>query len=154
MFEPFIPKYKNEIIELIDTIYREYNDVVCLTGCDKDLEALDKFFAEPNGNFWVYKMNNKIVGTVAVKIVNNAVEMKRFYLKKEFRGTGIANKLLQKAEEWTVGKEYLKLFFWSDTRFERAHNYYKKMGFVQKGIREMNDGNIPYSEFYFEKELQ
>ena len=47
-----------------------------------------------------------------------------------------------------------RMEFWSDTRFERAHRFYEKNGFVRTGrVRTMTDAFDPYDEFFFYRDL-
>ncbi|MFJ3055263.1 winged helix-turn-helix transcriptional regulator [Herbaspirillum sp. NPDC087042] len=48
-----------------------------------------------------------------------------------------------------------KIEFWSDSRFHRAHRYFERFGFRHDGrVREMDDGNMPYSEKYFSVDVE
>ena len=54
------------------------------------------------------------------------------------------------AVDWSIKNKFHRVEFWSDVRFKRAHSFFEKYGFVKSGeIREMNDGALPYSEFFF-----
>ncbi|MBN2347960.1 MAG: GNAT family N-acetyltransferase [Bacteroidales bacterium] len=142
-----------EIITLIDTIYKEYNDRVCLEDAESDLTDLSENYFNKGGIFWIYRELDIIVGTVAVvpDPKKQLVWLKRMYVKKEFRGTGIALELLKTCTQWTLQQEYKKIALWSDTRFESGHKFYKKHGFIKGEIREMFDSYVPYKEYYFEK---
>jgi RimJ/RimL family protein N-acetyltransferase len=52
--------------------------------------------------------------------------------------------------DWAREQGFRMIEFWSDSRFERAHKYFAKFGFVHDGrVRTMTDGHAPYSEKYF-----
>ena len=147
-------KDRTKIISLIDQIFREYHDQVFLEGAEKDLTALPDIYRDAGGEFWVYEIDDKIIGTMAVvPRENNSAELKRFYLAANYRGSGIADKMLQHVINWCKNNHVQKLYFWSDTRFTRAHHFYSKHGFVKGEIRHMTDGLTPYSEVYYEKIL-
>jgi GNAT superfamily N-acetyltransferase len=61
--------------------------------------------------------------------------------------------MLQHVISWCEHHHIEKLYFWSDTRFTRAHRFYSKHGFKKGGIRHMTDGLTPYNEVYYEKIL-
>lgn len=145
---------REAIIQLIDEIFQEYGDRVFLEGAESDLMAISDEFYGKGGQFWVYEIDHQIVGTAAV-VPDDAGKavLKRVYLHKNYRGSGIADELLQKTQDWCRKNNFGTLCFWSDTRFERAHYFYEKRGFKRGGVRQMNDGNMPYEEFYFEKNL-
>jgi len=148
-------KDSDEIIALIDDVFREYGDRIFLEGVDADLLNLEQNYLQKDGAFWVYISAGKIVGTVAVvKGENDCAELKRVYLKKAFRGIGIADEMLKTVYEWCRKEGINKLFFWSDIRFTRGHQFYEKHGFKKGDIRSMNDGYAPYREYYFEKTLE
>lgn len=144
-----------QIIQLIHETYRDYGDSICLDGADRDLTDIEKTYLKPGGRFWVYEKNDAICGTVAVipgRDGHSAV-LKRLYLKKKHHGRGIGDELLQTALDWADQRGYGQMVFWSDTRFKRGHRFYAKHGFIRGKAREMNDGNMPYTEYYFEKKL-
>ena len=60
--------------------------------------------------------------------------------------------------DWAVGwsrdHAYSRVQFWSDTRFEQAHRFFERYGFTKTGeTRNMDDGALPYSEYFFTMEL-
>lgn len=88
---------REAIIQLIDEIFQEYGDRVFLEGAESDLMAISDEFYGKGGQFWVYEIDHQIVGTAAV-VPDNAGKavLKRVYLHKNYRGSGIADELLQK----------------------------------------------------------
>ena len=154
LIEP-APGDSQDIIKLIDTVYREYGDSICLDKVDSDLLAINENYRNKGGCFWVWKENDEIKATIAVVPANekDTVLLKRLYLKKDYRGTGIADLLLNYAIEWAKERGYKNIGLWSDTRFLRGHKFYTKHKFIQDGLRSMNDGNMPYKEYFFSREI-
>ncbi len=149
------PEDQPAVIALIDEVYREYGDRVFLQGAEADLQDLQKHYFSNDGIFWVVKVSGEVVGTVAVQKTGPGTRaaLKRFYLKKAHRGSGIADQMLDTALRWCVANGVSHLYFWSDTRFTRGHRFYQKHGFRRGPTRTMNDGFLPYREYYFEREL-
>ncbi len=146
--------YKHELILLIDEIYHEFGDKIYLEGFDKDLLDIDSNYTQKGGKFWVLlSEKKKLHGSIALKtgIQKSSMEMKRFYLHKTLRGENFADSLYETVLRYCCTKEINLLYLWSDARFERSHNFYLKKGFQKKGHREMLDGAMPYTEYYFEK---
>jgi putative acetyltransferase len=154
LIEP-TPTDVQKIIELIDGVYREYGDSICLENADSDLLAIDKNYSNKGGVFRVWKENDEITATIAVVPADekDAVMLKRLYLKENYRGSGTANLLLNFAIEWAKERGYKEMNLWSDTRFLRGHQFYMKHKFIRNGIRSMNDGNMPYKEYFFSREI-
>lgn len=153
----YYPKDKDYIIQMIDRIYEEYGEVIYLEGTDRDLLDIDNYYIYQHGEFWIETApedKSKIIGSIAVKrdADNQFLGwLKRFYLLSEYRGTGLAKKMHNTVMEWCRLNKISKIHLWSDTRFTRAHFFYNKHGYEQKGMRIMNNGRIPYQEYFFVK---
>lgn len=145
-----------DVIELIDEVYREYGEVMYLEGADADLAAIEETYRARGGEFWVCRAGDgELAGTMAVKIDDDTREaaLKRMYVRKAFRGKGLAGRLFDTAVAWALARRATRLVSWSDTRFERAHAFYAKRGMTRIGVRHMTDGAMPYSEYGFAMDL-
>ncbi len=142
-------KHIPKIISLIDAIYQEYGYRVNTNKYDRDLLDIEKFYFQKKGQFWILVNKKEIIGTIAIKPENNTIIIKRFYLHKKFRGTGLADKLFAKAIKYAKKQGYEKIILFSDTKFKRAHNFYKKKNFNCIAVIKKNDADIPYSECLF-----
>ncbi len=153
---PVTPADKDGIIALIDTIFREYGDVIFLDGADADLLNIAAHY-EP-GLFMVYADDDNVFGTVALQYDKNdksIVLLRRMYLNSILRGTGAGQRLINWALAKAVDLGARRMELWTDTRFERAHFFYKKMGFTDSGeVRAMDDGAMPYEEFMYYKDFR
>lgn len=142
------------VIRLIDSVYREYGDLLCLEGADRDLLELSATYGD---DFVVLEQQGEIVGTHAVRRIAErpgVCTFRRLYLAAPWRGTGWGERLM----DWAVGRARelgcRRIEFWSDTKFERAHRFFRRLGFRQDGRRrEMHDANLPYSEWFFYQDL-
>ena len=57
---------------------------------------------------------------------------------------------MQVTINWAIEKGFRRVEFWSDTRFERAHQFFARFGFQRDGRqRTMHDGHTPYKEYFF-----
>ncbi len=135
-------------------MYREYGDCVCLGGAEADLLKLPECYHAEGGEFWVLVgPDSTIVGTHAAHSIDKTSGIcgfRRLYLASELRGTGFGYDLMQVTIEWAWENGFSRIEFWSDTRFERAHKFFRKFGFEHDGQkREMSDGNDPYHEYFF-----
>jgi len=155
-FRPVDQKDKDEIIRLIDSIFHEYGDRVCLDKADSDLLDLSAHYEHEA--FMVLENDGHIVGTVALQRAPDRPltgYLRRMYLAPTLRGGGHANRFMI----WAMGRArelgMTRIEFWTDTRFERAHAFYRKIGFQHDGtVRSMNDGWDPYDEYFFAIDLQ
>jgi putative acetyltransferase len=159
MMRIYQPQDREAIIKMIDSIYREYDDKIYLQGADNDLLDIEANYLQ-DGEFWVELADTgQIIASIAVKrsTQNSSNEptasLKRFYILPEYRGSGIAQQMHNTVIEWCKQNHISQIYLWSDTRFTRAHSFYRKHGYEQKGIRDMNDGAMPYQEYYFVKDI-
>lgn len=145
---------RQPIIELIDSIYQEYDDKVCLEGAESELLEIPESYHKIGGEFWVLSdESGNVLGTHGAfpkDIDQKLAGFRRLYLAKHLRGTDFGHQLMQISIDWAWDKGFEQIEFWSDTRFSRAHRFFEKFGFQQDGrVREMLDSHDPYSEYYF-----
>ena len=144
------------VIALIGGIYEEYGFRICLEDAEADLTDIEANF--PDGAFMVLcDEDDHIRASVAVVRDSNRDDvawMKRLYLDRTLQGSGAAGDLLRWALERAMALGCRRMELWSDTRFERAHGFYRKHGFEHDGtIRHMTDAYEPYDELFFSKLL-
>ena len=152
------------IVSLIDGVFKEYGDRICLIpgGSEADVLDIESGYRSKGGEFWVLESIEgevrRIIGTHATRPdPDNPTEVctfKRLYLHQDFRGTHCGRDLMQVTIDWARDQEFKRIEFWSDTRFKRAHRFFEKFGFQTDGQeRHMTDSVIPYSERFFFVEL-
>ena len=148
---------RQAIIRLIDQVLREYGDEICLTGADHDLTDIDGHYQQVGGAFIVLDDEGTIRGTHAVVpdgIHHDVCFLRRLYLEQGLRGDEWGIRLMDWTLEWAAAHGACRVELWSDTRFERAHAFFRRYGFRQDGrTREMHDGVEPYKERFFSKDL-
>ncbi|NPV91699.1 MAG: GNAT family N-acetyltransferase [Firmicutes bacterium] len=101
-------------------------------GLAQELAGLPGEYSEPDGGLLAVDMNGRLIGCVALrKLEPRICEMKRMYVKPEFRGRGIgrmlAEAVVQNARE--IGYEKMRLDTLS--RLEDAISLYTSMGFQE-----------------------
>jgi putative acetyltransferase len=145
---------KDRVVALIESCYQEHGDQITLNGDDSDLLNLEGNYHGRAGQFIIVEdQQQTIVGCHAVVPLEqkpHSCTFRRLYLQRSLRGTGLGHALMQWALEWAHTQGFKRVEFWSDTRFERAHNFFLKSGFLTENTtRKMDDGIQPYSEFFF-----
>jgi GNAT superfamily N-acetyltransferase len=159
MMRKYQSQDREAIIEMIDSIYREYGDEIYLQGADSDLLDIETNYLQ-DGEFWVEQTDTgEVIASIAVKrsTINNSKELvaslKRFYMLPKYRGSGLARQMHDTVIEWCKQNHINQIYLWSDTRFTRAHSFYSKHGYKQKGTRALDDGAMPYQEYLFVKDI-
>ena len=151
------PQDCQTITRLIDGVLREYGDEICLTGADRDLMDITGHYEQLGGAFVVLDDEGTIRGTHAVVPDGNRQDvyfLRRLYLEQPLRGGEWGIRLMEWTLEWALAHGAHRVELWSDTRFERAHAFFRRYGFRQDGrTRSMDDGVEPYQERFFFKDL-
>ncbi len=131
--------HKEEVKEL----FQQYTDT--LIACDNDfreylnkqnydneLEHLEEKYGFPYGRLYLAFCDNNPAGCIGLrKIDEKNCEMKRLYVKPEFRGNNIGNILVTKIIEDARNIGYKHILLDSFPFLETAIKLYKKLGFYE-----------------------
>lgn len=113
---------------------------------DADLQDIEGYYFKKGGIFFVgLAEDNRVVGTAAVRKINGKrCEIRRIYLKKEFRGKGYGKKLFLAALDFAE-KNFSSAMLKTDVSLTKAIGMYLIHGFTF--LKEEN------SYLYFEKQF-
>ena len=112
-----------------------------LAGEDAHLVEPGPYFRSRGGEFWVIAEAKVIKATCAVLLDDDSAELKSLYVHQDLRRQGIGARLTQLAIDYARSHGSAKIVLWSDVLFLDAHRLYRKMGFTQRGRRELHDLN-------------
>lgn len=123
------------IIDLISRCWAEYPGVrMDVDGENPELRALATHFREAGGALWVAETAKGLQGMVGARPREGENwELCRMYVDSAARGSGLANMLVQAAEDHARAQGARRMHLWSDTRFDRAHRFYERHGYVRDG---------------------
>jgi putative acetyltransferase len=123
-------------IEDARRLFIEYSEQLgldlCFQNFEKELSELPGSYAPPEGRLFLAVFDGKIAGCIGLRKINDdrTCEMKRLYVRPEFRGLGIgrtmASKLIEEAR--IIGYERMRL----DTlpaQMSEAIKMYRAFGF-------------------------
>ena len=140
------------VVALIGRVFAEYRFSWDPALEVPDLLDFDHHYGGPAGAFWVARSRDHVVGSVGVeRLPDGRAELHRLYLDATLRGRGVGRALVETVLEWCRGVGVHQLVLWSDTRFDRAHRLYERMGFVQTGERELPDDPNDTREFSYQR---
>jgi putative acetyltransferase len=106
---------------------------LCFQNFDKELAQLPGEYAPPEGRLLLAEHENQLAGCVALhRLERDIGEMKRLYLRPQFRGKGLGRVLAERiiAEARQIGYQRMRL----DTvqpRMKDAVAMYRKLGFQE-----------------------
>ncbi len=130
------------IISLIGACWAEYPGCVMdLDGEAPELRALASYYRGQGGALWIAEAEAAVVGMVGTRPLDDgAWEICKMYAAASHRGGGLAQALIDAAEAFARAGGAARMKLWTDTRFERAHRFYEKRGYVRHGgLRELHD---------------
>ncbi|MBR5246760.1 MAG: GNAT family N-acetyltransferase [Clostridia bacterium] len=121
-------EYTNYLVEG-DNKFKEYLEI---QKYDNEMEHLEDKYGMPYGRLYLAFCENQVAGCIALRKINDTqCEMKRLYVRPEFRGKGIGKTLAQRVvtDAKEIGYEQMLL----DTLpfLEKAIKMYKQMGFYK-----------------------
>ena len=95
------------------------------------LKAEQEFYYNKSYNFWyAVDDNGRIVGSVGLKKIDEGKgEIKKFFVIEEYRGKGVAQKLLQVLLSAATKHHIHTLFLGTVDKLKAAHKFYDKYGF-------------------------
>lgn len=118
-------------------LFAEYASLVeislCFQNFDKEVAELPGGYAPPSGRLFLAVDGEQVMGCVALRKIGEGVgEMKRLYVRPEFRGRGLGRTLTEKliAEAKQIGYARLRL----DTlpgKMDQAIAMYRSFGFQE-----------------------
>ncbi|MCX6730764.1 MAG: GNAT family N-acetyltransferase [Candidatus Roizmanbacteria bacterium] len=100
---------------------------------DDDLQKIPEVYTG-NSRFWIALDCDKVVGTVGIlDRGENTAKLRRMFVQKEYRGTGLGQKLLDTALCFAKEAGYIRVRLNTHTNMKRAHHFYEKNKFILIG---------------------
>ena len=97
---------------------------------EKELESLPGRYAFPDGCLLVADNQDGIVGCVAVRKIEGGVcEMKRLFIRPEYRGTGIGRELVMEIIRIAIRLGYSRMRLDTTPSMNVATSLYRSLGF-------------------------
>jgi len=125
---PYSEKYKKPTVKLILGILE--NEFHAFGKDRPDLLKISEIYQVNKGNFWIAVEKEKVVGTIGLRAYgNNRGYLKRMYVDKSFRGTGLASELLYTLVKFAKKNNYKEIFLTTFETMIAANKFYSKMGF-------------------------
>lgn len=126
-----------------DESFAEYLKV---QNYDSELDDLQGKYGLPDGRLYIVKVEDSIAGCIGLKKIDDErCEMKRLYVRPEFRGKHLANILVQKIIDDAKEIGYKSMLLDTLPFLEEAIHIYSKFGFCETAC--YNDSPVETSIF-------
>jgi len=143
--------HTSEQIELVRELFKEYEARLginlCFQNFEKELAELPGAYVPPDGRLLLAIENKKVAGCIALrKIGDGLCEMKRLFVRAEFRGKGVGRRLADAVirEARKIGYKRMRL----DTlpgKMDEAIALYRSLGFTE--IEPYYQNPVPGAKF-------
>ena len=98
----------------------------------KEIETISEQYNEPRGALIIVYENENPVGCVGIRELEKSIaELKRMYIKSEFRGKKIGNRLMEMSLKKAFDLGYCKIRLDTLPEMKNAQTLYKKYGFYE-----------------------
>lgn len=127
-----IKKLFLEYTQLLIENDKNFAKYLSIQNYDKELNHLDKKYGLPYGRLYIASIDNKIIGCIALKKLDDInCEMKRLYVKKKYRGQKVASQLVDKIINDAKVIGYKTILLDTLPFLQSAINLYKQKGFYE-----------------------
>ncbi len=112
-------------------LVEEYNDAVDVMLRDSP-ESFGEDYFRPGAGFWLAQSKKQVAGCIALRPLRTreqAGEIKRLYVRPEFRGSGTALALLVALEQYAEASGYEWLYLDSKDDLKAALRFYDRHGY-------------------------
>src|ERR1700732_2996858 len=113
----------------MEELFEQYIETII----DGELKQLLEVFSEAKRNaFWVVESANEIVGSFGIESRSvSDTELRRMYLDESYRGSGIAQRMLDFAQAEARALGFTRMILSTDQIQKAADRFYRRSGFIQ-----------------------
>lgn len=120
----------------VRALFREYqtflNVNLCFQGFEAELASLPSPYEEPRGELVLAHWDGRLAGCAGIKPLGDDVcELKRLFVRPEFRGHGIGRELCRRMIEDAGRRGYRRMRLDTLERLDSAVALYRQLGFVE-----------------------
>lgn len=124
----------SEQMDIVRELFREYeaflNVDLCFQGFEAELAALPGDYAPPSGALLIALVDGVPAGCVAVRPIEDGIcEMKRLFVRPQFRGLGLGRTLARTVIQESRGIGYTRMRLDTLDFLNSAIHIYKSFGF-------------------------
>lgn len=100
--EIFSAKFNQELIYFFNKVYKQNHRKLNILTKDKDLSNIENEYLA-KGNLWLaLNEHNQIIGTIAIRQLNDCYELRRFFILKEYQKKGLGKNLLDTVLNYAI----------------------------------------------------
>ena len=123
---------RKDVADLILHIQNDEFGIPITLKLQPDLNEIPGFYQTNSGNFWIARIDDKIIGTISLLDIGNGKgALRKMFVDKDYRGKefGVGQKLLNNLIAWAKQKGFTEIFLGTTEKFIAAQRFYEKNGF-------------------------
>lgn len=124
-------------LEQARALFREYVAEVdapcCFATFDEELASLPGEYASPAGRLFLARSGGSVAGCVAMRPLGESCEMKRLYVRKPFRSSGLGRELARQVLAAAREQRYGSVVLDTLPSMVEAIALYRSLGFRERG---------------------
>ncbi|HET6330517.1 MAG TPA: GNAT family N-acetyltransferase [Holophagaceae bacterium] len=128
---PFMPGQEDQILGLILPIQQQEFGVPITAADQPDLAAIQDVYQRGRGGFWVGLVGGGIAGSIGLIDFGSGGALRKMFLLKDHRGSGLAQALLDTLVEHAAAAGLPGLWLGTLPHMHAAHRFYERNGFVR-----------------------
>ena len=134
--ETYKPIHQEQCSTLISTIAENEFGIILTDEQKSELEADIQTFHD---KFWVAMYDQKVIGTIGLKIIRDFAVIRKLFVHYDFRGAfhGTAHKLLNILELECESMSIHKIYLGTRDVFKSAHRFYEKNEYVEITVADL-----------------
>lgn len=106
------------------------------------LKAEEEFYYNNSYNFWyAVDKNGAVIGSIGLKKIDDHTgEIKKFFIAQNYRGKGVAHKLINTLIKAAFKHHFTSLYLGTVKTLHAAHGFYQKYGFSKITEQQLPSG--------------
>ncbi|RTL12720.1 MAG: N-acetyltransferase [Neisseriaceae bacterium] len=125
-------QYTSQLIELILGIQVGEYGIATSLKAQPDLLKIPEFYQANHGNFWLALDDEKVVGTISLKIFSPTQgALRKMFVADGYRGKpyNIAQQLFERLHATAKEQQLTTIYLGTTDKYLAAHRFYEKNGF-------------------------
>ncbi len=130
VFKDEIKSLFNEYTEMLVQKDEKFKNYLELQNYDHEIENLEKKYGRPHGRLYLVLFDNSPIGCIALRKIDEVnCELKRLYIKPQYRGKNIGSTLIKLVTDDAKEIGYKHILLDTLPFLTTAIDLYKKLGF-------------------------
>lgn len=128
---PFQAGMEGQVVGLILPIQQQEFGVPITAADQPDLAAIPEVYQKGRGQFWVGLDGEEVVGTIGLIDFGSGGALRKMFLRKDQRGSGLAQGLLDTLLDHARREHLACLCLGTLPHMQAAHRFYERNAFLR-----------------------